>query len=73
MQASTAVAYGAAEQAKARIDEAVAHLLPSVENAVGRAAENIGHRVQALRLLRCVAMEAPIHWSDGMPFNGHRR
>ena len=73
MQASAkAVAYGAAEQAKARINEAVAHLLPSVENAVGRAAENIVQPVHAARSLRCVAVEAPIHWSDGMPFNGDK-
>ena len=57
MQASAkAAADGAAEQAKARINEAVAHLVPSVENAVARAAENTVRRVHAARSLWSVAV-----------------
>ena len=55
MQASAkAAADGAAEQAKARINEAVAHLVPSVENAVARAAESTVGRVRGpVSLVRC--------------------
>lgn len=57
MQASAkAAADGAAEQAKARINDAVAHLVPSVENAVARAAENAVGRVHAARSLWSVAV-----------------
>ena len=57
MRASAkAAADGAAEQAKARINEAVAHLVPSVENAVARAAENTVRRVHAARSLWSVAV-----------------
>ena len=57
MRASAkAAADGAAEQAKARINEAVAHLVPSVENAVARAAENTVGRVHAARSLWSVAI-----------------
>lgn len=50
MQVSAkAAADGAAEQAKARINEAVAHLVPSVEVAVSRAAEATIKRVQVGR------------------------
>ena len=57
MEASVkAAADGAAEQAKARINEAVAHLVPFVENAVARAAENTVGRVHAARSLWTVAV-----------------
>ena len=57
MQASAkAAADGAAGQAKARINEAVAHLVPSVESAVARAAENTVRRVHAARSLWTVAV-----------------
>ena len=57
MQASAkAAADGAAEQAKARINEAVAHLVPSVEYAVARAAESTVRRVHAARSLWTVAV-----------------
>ena len=57
MQASAkAAADGAAEQAKARINEAVAHLVPSVEYAVARAAEGTVRRVHAARSLWTVAV-----------------
>ena len=57
MEASAkAAADGAAEQAKARINEAVAHLVPSVENAVARAAEATVRRVHAARSLWSVAV-----------------
>ena len=57
MQASAkAAADGAAEQARARINEAVAHLVPSVEYAVARAAESTVRRVHAARSLWTVAV-----------------
>ena len=52
MQVSArAAADGAAEQAKARVNEAVARLVPSVEDAVARAAESTVRRVHAARSL----------------------
>lgn len=57
MRASAkAAADGAAEQAKARVTEAVAHLVPAVEHAVAQAAENTVRRVHAARSLWSVAV-----------------
>ena len=57
MRASAkAAADGAAEQAKARVTEAVAQLVPAVEHVVARAAENTVRRVHAARSLWSVAV-----------------